>query len=84
MINELVKIELSELKSDLKKGDNIIEEVSPSGKVIRHSEKVGNARISFMNLIQGLITSEALTPIEGTKALNLFGKKTTSLYWVKD
>lgn len=83
MIEEIVQIELAELKRDLKRGDEIITETSPSGKIISHSKKVGDARISFMNLMKGLMESKSITPQEATKGLNLFGKKTTSLYWIK-
>ena len=71
MINDIVNSELAELKQDLKKGDTIISEFSVSGKEIKHSKKVGEARIKFMKLISGL----DLSAEEKTKACNLFGKK---------
>jgi hypothetical protein len=79
MINEMIKMELAELKQDLKKGDTIVEEVAINGDIIKHSKKVGDARIKFINLIKGL----NLTASDMTKAINLFGRKTTHLYWIK-
>lgn len=83
MIDEIVKIELAELKADLKKGDEVITETSMSGKEVKHSKKVGEARMKFMNLMRGLLESKSITAQEATKGTNEFGRKTTNIYWIK-
>jgi hypothetical protein len=82
MIKEIVKIELKNLNESLKSGDEII--VSGSyDKPIRYSKKVGDARVSFINLIQGLLKSDSITVEEANWGTREFGKKTTKLYWQK-
>ena len=81
---EIVKTELAELKQCLKKDlGEIITTVSGSGKVLKYNKKVGEARISFINLIRGLIASKSISIEDANKAINLFGRKTTNLYWIK-
>lgn len=82
-IEKLVLIELAVLTSSLKSGDEVVSQVLGSGKLIKYSRKTANARIKFINMIKDMIGTGELTTSEATQATQLFGKKTTKLYWLK-
>lgn len=79
-----VKNALAELKKDLATGDEIITQIGGSGKVIRHSKKVGEHRVKFIQYIMTKLSNSEITTQDANKATNLFGKKTTSIYWIKN
>lgn len=82
-IQKLVLIELAVLKSSIELGDEVVSEVLGNGKLIKYSRKTANARMKFINMIKDMIGTGELTTSEATQATQLFGKKTTKLYWIK-
>lgn len=83
MNEKTIMNELALLKADLKNGDEIITETSPSGKQISHSKKVGDARIKVINMVRESLTKSEITGAQAGELTRLFGKKTTSIYWIK-
>lgn len=75
--------ELAYLRADLKNGDEIISEFTVRGKEIKHSKKVGDARIKFMGMIRDAFGLGEITTKQATEYTNEFGRKTTTLYWIK-